>query len=433
MPKPTRITDIRAREILDSRGYPSLQVEVRTQGGQCATACAPSGASTGVAEALELRDGEPKRYMGKGVLRAVENVNTEIKQRLVGMDAVAQAEIDDALIKLDGRENKSRLGANATIAVSLAAAKAGAAACGVPLYAHLGMLCDNQKFALPVPQMNIINGGAHADNAIDFQEFMILPARFSRFADTLRCGVEIFHALRQVLQDRGYNTAVGDEGGFAPQCQSNEEAVELIIRAIDRSGYRAGEQVWLGLDVAASELYRDGKYHLAAENLALEADELVDYLAEWTRKYPILSIEDGMAEDDWRGWKLLTEKLGAHVQLTGDDLFVTNTKLLRRGVDEKIANAILIKLNQIGTLSETVAAIKMAQAADFGATISHRSGETEDTTIADLAVGSAAGQIKTGSLCRGERVAKYNRLLKIEEELGDAAHYSGAAAFAKFQ
>lgn len=426
------IADLHAREILDSRGNPTIEVDMTTTSGARGTASVPSGASTGSLEALELRDGDRGRYLGRGVLGAVANVNGEIRARLKGMDATDQGAVDRALVELDGSENKSRLGANALLAASLAAAHAAAAARGVPLYLHLGALFGHSggdEFVLPVPQMNIINGGAHADNAIDFQEFMILPLGFSRFAEALRCGVEIFHSLKDVLQSRGLSTSVGDEGGFAPRCQSNEEGVSLIMQAIEKAGYRAGEQVMIGLDVASSEFCRDGKYHLRVEELELDAEEFAGYLENWIEKYPIISIEDGMAEADWEGWVYLTRKIGHRVQLTGDDLFVTNTGILQKGIERRVGNSILIKLNQIGTLSETVDAIKTAHDAGYCATISHRSGETEDTTIADLAVASAAGQIKTGSLCRSERVAKYNRLLKIEGILGDNARYPGIKAF----
>lgn len=447
---PCGIADIRAREILDSRGNPTVEVEVQTWGG-AGVARVPSGASTGAREALELRDGDPARYGGKGVLRAVDNINREFGgyYKLGPMHASSQRVIDQLLIDADGTDNKSRLGANAILGVSLACAHAAANSYGAPLFVYLRGLFDDgyswrdcaedpekffaaHAFELPAPQFNIINGGAHADNAIDFQEFMIMPVGASSFSDALRCGAEVFHALRAVLKRAGLNTAVGDEGGFAPQCKSNEQALELIMRAVEEAGYRAGPggDVMLCLDVASSEFYRDGKYHLDADNLQLDSAAFADYLARWTRDYPIISIEDGMAEDDWDGWKLLTERLGGTVQLTGDDLFVTNPAILRRGIDAGVANSILIKPNQIGTLSETIDAIQRAQNAGYAATISHRSGETEDTTIADLAVASAAGQIKTGALCRSERVAKYNRLLRIEELLGAHAKYHGAAAFA---
>ena len=426
------IADLHASEILDSRGNPTIAVELTTSGGAVGRAAVPSGASTGSLEALELRDGDPARYLGRGVLAAVTGVNTEIRSRLKGMDAADQAAVDRALLELDGSENKSRLGANALLAASLAAAHAAAAARAVPLYAHLGELFGhfaNEQYSLPVPQMNIINGGAHADNAIDFQEFMILPLGFERFSEALRCGVEIFHALKGVLQSRGLDTSVGDEGGFAPQCRSNEEGIGLIMHAIEAAGYRAGEQVMIGLDAASSEFHRDGKYHLQAEGLELDAARFADYLENWVGKYPIISIEDGMGEADWDGWQHLTRQLGDTVQLTGDDVFVTNAAILEKGIARRVGNSILIKFNQIGTLSETADAIQLARKSGYCATISHRSGETEDTTIADLAVASAVGQIKTGSLCRSERVAKYNRLLKIEQLLGDEARYPGRAAF----
>lgn len=430
--KPVLIADLRAREILDSRGNPTVAIDMTTTDGACATAAVPSGASTGSLEALELRDGDKLRYLGKGVLNAVANINGEIRDCLMRMDAANQGAIDHALLTLDASDNKSRLGANALLAASLAAAHTAAAARDIPLYVHLAQLfghSDAAKFTLPVPQMNIINGGAHADNAIDFQEFMILPLGFSQFSEALRCGVEIFHSLKSVLQSHRLSTAVGDEGGFAPQCKSNEQGLGLIMQAIEKANYRAGEQVMIGLDVASSEFCREGKYHLRAEGLALDSGEFAEYLEKWVDKYPIISIEDGMAEADWAGWECLTEKLGKRVQLTGDDLFVTNSDILAKGIARQIGNSILIKFNQIGTLSETIEAIQTAHAAGYCTTISHRSGETEDTTIADLAVASAAGQIKTGSLCRSERVAKYNRLLKIEQLLGDNAHYPGIAAF----
>ena len=452
---PCIITQIRAREILDSRGNPTVEAEVRTRGG-VGVAAAPSGASTGAREALELRDGDA-RYHGKGVLRAVDNINRECDDlhRLGRLCAFEQARIDDFLIAADGTENKSRLGANAMLAVSLACARAAANTFGLPLFVHLNALFEQteprqlqseldsreallhfyaqQKFRLPVPQMNIINGGAHADNAIDFQEFMILPVGFDRFGEALRCGAEIFHALKTVLREKHLSTAVGDEGGFAPQCDSNEQALGLIMRAIERAHYRPGEQVLIGVDAASSEFYRDGAYHLRAENAQLDAAGLVEYLQQWTREYPIVSIEDGMAEDDWDGWAQLTRQLGARVQLTGDDLFTTDAATLQRGIDNQIGNSILIKPNQIGTLSETLTTLRLAHANRYATTISHRSGETEDTTIADLAVATRAGQIKTGSLCRSERVAKYNRLLKIEQLLGEHARYVGADAFAHLQ
>ncbi len=428
-----KITDCLAREILDSRGNPTIQVEVTLADGSVGCASAPSGASTGILEALELRDGDPQRYLGKGVLGAVNNVNVKLKAALLGSPASEQRIIDQTIRAVDGTDNKRHLGANALVAVSLACAHAAANSRGMPLFRHLGEIVGNHDFVLPVPQMNIINGGAHADNAIEFQEFMILPIGFTTFSEALRCGVEIFHSLKSVLLSRGMSTAVGDEGGFAPQCNSNEEGIDLIMRAIEKAGYRPGDQVMLGIDAASSEFCREGKYVLEVEGLALTAEQFADYLGEWVRKYPIISIEDGMAEQDWEGWARLTGRLGQQIQLTGDDLFVTNTEILNKGIERKIANSILVKLNQIGTLSETLDAITMAQNANYCATISHRSGETEDTSIADLAVATSAGQIKTGSLCRSERVAKYNRLLKIEQMLGEKAVYAGRNAFANFK
>ena len=425
----TKISAIHAREILDSRGNPTIQTEVTLDAGVTGIASVPSGASTGTLEALELRDGDKARYLGKGVKQAVQNINTDIATNLKGADAEDQRQIDQAMCALDGTENKNHLGANAILGVSLAAAHAVAMAKSVPLYQHLGDIYGNQQFSLPVPQMNIINGGEHADNAIDFQEFMILPVGMQSFSEALRCGVEIFHTLKSVLNSKGLATSVGDEGGFAPECRSNEEGVELIMEAIEKAGYQAGEHVMIGLDAASSEFHRDGRYHLQAEGISMTSDEFTDYLENWVKKYPILSIEDGMAEADWSGWDILTKRIGKTVQLTGDDLFVTNTQILKRGIDENAANSILIKLNQIGTLSETMDAIKMAHDAGYCATISHRSGETEDTTIADLVVATASGQIKTGSLCRSERIAKYNRLLVIEEQLGSKAVYPGLSAF----
>jgi len=423
------IRQIQAREILDSRGNPTVQVELQIEGGATGVASVPSGASTGSLEALELRDTENSRYFGKGVTKAVANVNQDIQSALVGMDCIDQSALDTAMIELDGTANKSSLGANAILGVSLAAAHAASSAKQIPLYQHLGDLAGNSEFTLPVPQMNIINGGEHADNAIDFQEFMILPVGVESFSEALRCGAEIFHTLKKVLNSRKLATSVGDEGGFAPECRSNEEGVELIMEAIEKAGYRPGEQVMIGLDAASTEFHKDGKYHLGAEGVSLDSAEFTAYLESWVAKYPILSIEDGMAEQDWDGWKLLTEKLGKKVQLTGDDLFVTNTNVFNKGIKMGVANSILIKLNQIGSLTETLEAIKMGAASGYCSTISHRSGETEDTTIADLAVACAAGQIKTGSLCRSERIAKYNRLLKIEQMLGDSAIYPGRAAF----
>ena len=418
-----------AREILDSRGNPTLSVDVILTSGERGTAAVPSGASTGTLEALELRDGDDSRYLGKGVLKAVANVNEVIAPAIAGLDAADQLTIDQVMRDVDGTNNKSKLGANAILGVSLAAAHAAANARRLPLFMHLGEIFGNDQFTLPVPQMNIINGGAHADNSIDFQEFMILPIGFETYGEALRCGVEIFHGLKKVLLSRGLSTGVGDEGGFAPECRSNEEALGLIMEAIEKAGYLPKEQVMIGLDAASSEFYQEGTYHLGAEGRALDAPGFVDYLENWVNTYPIISIEDGMDEQDWKGWDHLTQRIGGRVQLTGDDLFVTNPEILARGIENNIANSILIKLNQIGTISETFDAISMAQKAGYSATISHRSGETEDTTIADLAVATAAGQIKTGSLCRSERVAKYNRLLEIESILGDKAVFAGMGAF----
>jgi enolase len=423
------IETILAREILDSRGNPTVEADVTLADGSFGRAVAPSGASTGSLEALELRDGDKGRYLGKGVISAVKNVNTAIADALKGQDALDQRGIDQLMIDLDGTENKSKLGANAILAVSLAVAKAAAASKGIPLYAHFAHLFDNDTYSMPVPQMNIINGGEHADNSIDFQEFMILPTGLPSFSEALRAGAEVFHSLKKVLHDMGLSTAVGDEGGFAPNLESNEAAVGIIIQAIENAGYTAGKDIMIGLDVASTEFYSDGKYHLSAENKSLSSDEFVEYLEAWVRKYPIITIEDGMAEDDWEGWAAHTKSVGSDIQLTGDDLFVTNTKILQQGIDKGVANSILIKFNQIGSLTETLDAIQMAHDAGYKATISHRSGETEDTTIADLAVATAAGQIKTGSLCRSDRVAKYNQLLRIEQELGDLAVYPGIKSF----
>jgi enolase len=422
----TTITRIHAREILDSRGNPTLEAEVTLADGSIGRAAVPSGASTGSREAVELRDGDKARYLGKGVKKAVANVDTTIAEALRGFDAVDQRGLDEKLIGLDGTPNKSRLGANALLGVSLANAHAVAASRRVPLWKHLA---GDRAARLPVPMMNIINGGAHADNNVDMQEFMILPAGLPSFAEALRAGTEIFHALKSVLKGRGLATAVGDEGGFAPDLKSNEEAVETILAAIEKAGYKVGADVWLGLDVASSEFYRDGAYHLEGEGKVLTSAQFADFLAAWCAKYPIVTIEDGMAEGDWDGWKLLTDKLDRSVQLVGDDLFVTNTAILKEGIDRHVANAILIKVNQIGTLTETLDAIAMADAANYAAIVSHRSGETEDTTIADLSVATTATQIKTGSLCRSDRVAKYNQLLRIEEQLGAAARYAGKDAF----
>ncbi len=420
------IVDIVAREILDSRGNPTVEADVLLESGAMGRAAVPSGASTGSREAIELRDGDAKRYGGKGVLKAVESVNTEISEAIVGLDASEQAFIDQTLCGLDGTENKSRLGANATLAVSMAAAKAAAEESGLPLYRYFGGAGPMQ---MPVPLMNVINGGAHANNNLDMQEFMIVPVGMASFREALRCGAEVFHSLRKILESKGMPTSVGDEGGFAPNLPTHAAAIELILQAIDKAGYSAGQDVLLALDCAASEFHKDGKYVLESENLSLSAQEFADYLASLADKYPIVSIEDGMAEADWAGWKLLTARLGRKLQLVGDDLFVTDTKLLREGVRQSAANAILIKVNQIGTLSETFAAIELAKRSAFGTVISHRSGETEDTTIADIAVGTNALQIKTGSLSRSDRVAKYNQLLRIEEDLGDSAGYPGKEAF----
>ncbi|WLI72582.1 phosphopyruvate hydratase [Halomonas alkalicola] len=425
----TKIVDIRALEVLDSRGNPTVQAEVRLESGAVGVACAPSGASTGSREALELRDGDKSRYLGKGVLKAVEAVNGAIRECLVGMDARDQRGLDDAMLALDGTDNKAKLGANAILAVSLAAAKAAANAKGVPLYAHIAELFGQPgQYSMPVPMMNILNGGEHADNNVDIQEFMVQPVGAPNFREGLRMGAEIFHALKKVLSAKGLSTSVGDEGGFAPNLESNAEALAVIKQAVSDAGYRLGSDVTLALDCASSEFFKDGQYDLAGGGKQYDAQGFADYLAGLCDDYPIVSIEDGMDESDWAGWKALTDKLGDRVQLVGDDLFVTNTKILKRGIDEQIGNSILIKFNQIGSLSETLDAIRMAQDAGFTAVISHRSGETEDTTIADLAVGTCAGQIKTGSLCRSDRVAKYNRLLVIENELGERARYPGLSA-----
>ena len=420
----SKIVDIKAREILDSRGNPTIEADVILESGASGSACAPSGASTGSREALELRDGDKARYLGKGVTKAVGNVNSAIRELLVGMEAGDQKALDKAMIDADGTENKAKFGANAILAVSLAAAKAAAVDQGKPLYEYISDLQDDDnEYSLPVPMMNIINGGEHADNNVDIQEFMIQPVGAPTVAEAIRYGAEIFHALKSVLKKRGLNTAVGDEGGFAPDLPSNEAALEAIMEAIEIAGYKAGDDVTLALDCAASEFYKDGKYVLAGEGRSMDSEEFASYLAELCDRYPIISIEDGMDESDWDGWKILTDKLGKKIQLVGDDLFVTNTKILKRGIDEGVANSILIKFNQIGSLSETLDAIKMAKDAGYTAVISHRSGETADSTIADLAVATAAGQIKTGSLCRSDRVAKYNRLIRIEQELGRAAYH----------
>ncbi len=420
------IERVHAREVIDSRGNPTVEAEVHVAGGFMGRAIVPSGASTGAREAIELRDGDKSRFLGKGVTRAVANVNGEINDAVKGMNVHSLSDIDNKMIELDGTENKSRLGANAILAVSLAAAQAGALVRNEPLYAYLG---GESAVTLPVPMMNIINGGEHADNSIDMQEFMIIPAGAPSFSEALRYGVEVFHALKQVLAARGLSTAVGDEGGFAPDLPSNEAAIEAIMEAIEKAGYTPGKDVFLGLDAASSEYVKDGKYVLAGENRTLDAAGMVDLLAEWVEKYPILSIEDGMAEDDWDGWALLTERLGDKCQLVGDDLFVTNEKILREGIERKIANSMLVKVNQIGTLTETLAAMRLAQENGYSNVVSHRSGETEDTTIADLAVATNAGQIKTGSLSRSDRIAKYNQLLRIEERLGDRARFPGLSAF----
>jgi enolase len=420
------IAKIQAREVLDSRGNPTIEADVTLASGAFGTACAPSGASTGSREALELRDGDKSRYLGKGVLKAVAAVNGPIREALTGMDALDQRALDNKMLELDGTENKENLGANAILAVSLAAAKAAAVHKEVPLYAHIADLNNTPgQYSLPVPMMNIINGGEHADNNVDIQEFMVQPVNFDNFSEALRCGTEIFHALKAVLSGRGLNTAVGDEGGFAPNLASNEEALVVITEAVANAGYKLGTDVTLALDCAASEFYSEGQYNLGGDNKSFDSDGFTEYLADLAANYPIVSIEDGMDESDWDGWASLTKKIGDKVQLVGDDLFVTNTKILKRGIDQNIGNSILIKFNQIGSLSETLDAIKMAKDAGFTVVISHRSGETEDTTIADLAVGTAAGQIKTGSLSRSDRVAKYNRLLRIAEELGDKAVYNG--------
>jgi enolase len=421
-----QIANIKAREVLDSRGNPTVEADVILESGVIGSACAPSGASTGSREALELRDGDKSRYLGKGVQNAVAAVNGEIREALTGMDVTDQRALDNKMLELDGTENKEKLGANAILAVSLAAAKAAATEKGIPLYAHIAEINGTAgQFSLPLPMMNILNGGEHADNNVDIQEFMVQPVNFDKFSEGLRCGAEIFHALKAVLKAKGLNTAVGDEGGFAPNLASNEEALVVIKEAIEKAGYELGKDVTLALDCAASEFYKEGKYDLSGEGKVFDAEGFGDYLAALTENYPIVSIEDGLDESDWDGWAYLTKKIGDKVQLVGDDLFVTNTKILSRGIEQSIGNSILIKFNQIGSLSETLDAIKMAKDAGFTAVISHRSGETEDTTIADLAVGTAAGQIKTGSLCRSDRVAKYNRLLRIEEELGAEAIYNG--------
>ena len=420
------IIDVVAREVIDSRGNPTVEADIHLYSGVVGRAAVPSGASTGAREAVELRDGDSGRFFGKGVLKAVENVNSEVCEAIIGLESTDQSLIDQTLINLDGTESKSRLGANAVLAVSLATAKASSIDLGLPLYRYLGGAGDTE---LPVPMMNVINGGAHANNSLDIQEFMIIPMGFDSFSEALRCGAEVFQTLRKNIDIAKMPTTVGDEGGFAPNFSGNDEALDFILEAINSSGYEVGSQVALGLDCASSEFYKDGKYVLKSEGLQLSASEFCDYLATLAEKYPIISIEDGMAEDDWDGWSVLTDRLGSSVQLVGDDLFVTNTNILQRGIDQSIANSILVKINQIGTLSETMAAIEMAKRASYTSVVSHRSGETEDTFIADLAVGSNAGQIKTGSLSRSDRLAKYNQLLRIEEELGDRARYAGRRAF----
>jgi enolase len=420
------IVDVVAREILDSRGNPTVEADVLLESGVMGRAAVPSGASTGSREAIELRDGDKGRYLGKGVTRAVENVNTEISEAIIGLDAEEQTFIDKALCELDGTENKSRLGANAMLSVSMAVAKAAAEEAGLPLYRYFG---GSGPMTMPVPMMNVINGGAHANNNLDIQEFMILPVGAKSFREALRCGAEVFQHLKKLVDKKGYPTTVGDEGGFAPNVAGNDEAIELILRAIEAAGYTPGQDVMLGLDCASSEFFKDGKYILASEKLELTSAGFTDYLATLAGKYPIISIEDGMAEGDWDGWKLLTDKLGKNVQIVGDDLFVTNPKILKEGIAKGVANSILIKINQIGTLTETFAAVEMAKRASYTNVISHRSGETEDSTIADIAVGLNAGQIKTGSLSRSDRIAKYNQLLRIEEDLGESVSYPGMATF----
>ena len=425
-----KIVDIKGREVLDSRGNPTVEADVLLDNGIIGSACAPSGASTGSREALELRDGDKSRYLGKGVLKAVANINGPIRDLLLGKDATDQKALDRAMIELDGTENKAKLGANAILAVSLAAAKAAAQDQDLPLYAHIANLNGTPgQYSMPVPMMNIINGGEHADNNVDIQEFMVQPVGAKTFSDGLRMGTEIFHHLKAVLKARGLNTAVGDEGGFAPNLASNEDALGAIAEAVEKAGYKLGTDVTLALDCAASEFYEDGKYNLSGEGKSFDAEGFADYLKGLTERFPIISIEDGLDESDWAGWKILTDKIGEKVQLVGDDLFVTNTKILKEGIEKGIGNSILIKFNQIGSLTETLEAIQMAKAAGYTAVISHRSGETEDSTIADLAVGTAAGQIKTGSLCRSDRVSKYNQLLRIEEQLGAKAVYRGRTEF----
>ena len=426
----SEITEIKAREVLDSRGNPTIAGEVITATGAIGSAMVPSGASTGIREALELRDGDKSRYKGKGVLKAIANVKSKISPKVIGMEVSDQVAVDQTMIELDGTENKESLGANAILAVSMAVAHAAANEKCVPLYQYLG---GEGPHDMPVPMMNIINGGSHADNSVDFQEFMILPVGAPSFTEAIRYGTEVFHSLKSVLNSKGLSTTVGDEGGFAPNLSSNEEAVEVILQAINDAGFKAGDDIMLALDVASSEFYKDGKYILSSENKEFTSEEFLKYMVPWFEKYPIISLEDGMAEEDWHGWRLVTDELGKTTQIVGDDLFVTNTSIFKRGIDENIANSILIKVNQIGSLTETLAAIDMAKKAGYTAIISHRSGETEDTTIADLAVATSAGQIKTGSLSRSDRVAKYNRLMKIEDELGAKARYPGRDAFYNLQ
>jgi enolase len=420
------IVDIIGREVLDSRGNPTVECDVLLESGVMGRAAVPSGASTGSREAIELRDGDKERYLGKGVLKAVQNINIEIAESILGLDASEQAFLDRTLIELDGTHNKARLGANATLAVSMAVARAAAEEAGLPLYRYFG---GSGGMQLPVPMMNIVNGGAHANNSLDIQEFMVMPVGAQSFREALRCGAEIFHELKKILGAQGMPTTVGDEGGFAPNFKSNQECLQTIMKAIEGAGYQAGEDVLLALDCAASEFYKDGKYHLSGEGLQLSSSEFSDYLGNLADQFPIVSIEDGMHESDWDGWADITQKLGKKIQLVGDDLFVTNTRILKEGIEKGIANSILIKINQIGTLTETFAAIEMAKRANYTAVISHRSGETEDSTIADIAVGTNAGQIKTGSLSRSDRIAKYNQLLRIEEDLGDVATYPGKSVF----
>jgi len=424
----SKIVEIKAREILDSRGNPTIEADVMLESGAWASAMVPSGASTGEREAIELRDGDKNRYLGKGVLKAVANVQGEIREAVLGMDAHDQAALDQRLIELDGTENKSRLGANAMLAVSLATARAAAQDRGLPLYEYLH---QGDDYVLPVPMMNVINGGAHADNSIDVQEFMILPVGAPTLREAVRYGAEVFHHLKKVLSEQGMTTTVGDEGGFAPNLPSNEAAIGVILTAIEKAGYKPGEDIYLGLDPASSEFFTNGRYVLEAEKKRLDSEEMVEFWTKWVDKYPIITLEDGMEQNDWEGWKLLTDRLGGRIQIVGDDVFVTNPKILQQGIERGIANSILIKVNQIGTLSETLAAIAMARAANYTSVISHRSGETEDSIIADLVVATGTGQIKTGSLSRSDRIAKYNRLIKIEEQLGDKARYAGKSAFAK--